>query len=262
MITPDNLHTNILISSLLDSPLDSLYHSLQKVFAPILVKEGQLSESIDPKIQDLVTQLEAGLGSVLRQQGREGVAPLKEQEGKEMLGILTVMDEYQFWVETVEKSNKLQSKERAQYFQEMFQPLASHFKKLDSLSSDELIELVDTTQDRLDDIWKQTDHDPPYPEQRMSHMLELISGNFSRHVQRRMKDLDFWSGQFKVVIMSLHESLMLCEKWRGTAEDLTTKYWKQFAAHPWKSGPFGSETLNQVTQRIEEVHTFMADPDP
>lgn len=254
VITPDNLHTNILVSSLLDSPLDSLYHSLQKVFAPILVKEGHISESVDPKIQDLVTQLEAGLGSVLRQQGREGVVSFhKEQDGKETLGILTVMDEYQFWVETVETSNKLQAKERAQYFQEMFQPLASRFKKLDSLPLDEVIEFVDETQDQLDDIWKQTDHDPPYPEARMTHMLEVISGNFSRYVQRHLKDLNFWSGQFKVVHMSLHESLILCDKWGGAAEDLTTKFWKQYSAHPWKGGPFVSETLGQVTQRIEEV---------
>ena len=253
VITHDNLHTNILITTLIDSPLDSLYHSLQKVFAPILVKEGQLSESIDPKIQDLVTQLEAGLGSVMRHQGREGVASLKEQYGNEMLGILTVMDEYQFWVEMAETSNKLQAKERAQYFQELFQPLASQFKQLHSLPLDEAIDLVDTTQDQLDDVWKQTDHDPPFPEQHMGHLLELISGNFSRYIQRHLKDLDFWSGQFKQVHTSLHESLMLCDKWSGAAEDLTTKYWKQYTPHPWKEGPFVSETLTQLTQRIEEV---------
>ncbi len=250
VITAENLHTNILITTLIDSPLDSLYHSLQKVFAPILVKEG---ESIDPKIQDLVTQLEAGLGSVMRHQGKEGVTSLTGKDGNETLGILTVMDEYQFWVETAETSNKLQAKERAQYFQELFQPLASQFKQLDSFPLDEAIDLVDTTQDQLDDIWKQTDHDPPFPEHHMFHLLELISWNFSRYVQRHLKDLDFWSGQFKLVHTSLHESLMLCDKWGGASEDLTTKFWKQYTAHSWKRGPFVSETLNQLTQRIEEV---------
>lgn len=254
VITPDNLHTNILISSLMDSPLDSLYHSLQKVFMPILVKEGQLSETVDPKIQDLVTQLEAGLGTVMRQQGRgEGVASLKNK-GNEMLGILTIMDEYQFWVESAETSNSLQAKERAQYFQEVFQPLATQFRNLDSLSLDEAIDLVDTTQDQLDDIWKQVEHDPAYPEQRMTYVLEMISGNFTRFIQHHLKELRFWEGQFKMVHSSLHESLILCDKWAGAAGDLTTKFWKQYTAHPWKGGPFKSEILNHMIQRIEEVH--------
>ena len=73
VITPDNLHTNVFISSLLDSPFHTLYHSLQKVFAPVLLKDEKWSKSVDPKIQVLLTDLEAGLGSVLQKQGRTGV---------------------------------------------------------------------------------------------------------------------------------------------------------------------------------------------
>ena len=257
VITPNDLHTNILISSLLDSPLDSLYHSLQKVFAPILVKEGQLSQSVNPKIQDLITQLEVGLGSVMRQQRREDVAVSRGLSGQEILGILTVMDEYQFWVESVESSTKLHSKERAQFFQEQFQALAAQFDKIDSLPFEEVIDLVDITQDCLDEVWKQTEHDPPYPEQHMTHLLEIISGNFSRYVQRHLKDLDVWSGQFKLVYSSLQDSLRLCDKWSGVAEALTTKFWKQFSAHQWKGTAFVSESLSLMTLRIEEVCEIM-----
>ena len=223
------------------------------MFAPVLVKQGQLSQSVDPRIQDLVVQLEAGLGTVIRQQGREGVAPVREGEGRETLGILTVTDEYRYWVEQAESSTRLQTKERAQYFQELLQPLASQFDRLDSLPLDEALELIDTGQDQLDDLWKQTDHDPAYPEERMLHLLEMVSGNLARFAQRHLKDLDFWSGQFKLVHTGLHECLMLCDKWAGAAEDLTTRFWKQFTAHPWKGGAFVSETLTQVTRRIEEV---------
>ena len=254
VITPDNLHTNIFISSLLDSPLDTLYHILQKVFAPVLIKEGKWSHSVDPKIQDLVTQLEAGLGSVLRRQGRDIVSGGKEQEKDiQTLGILTVLDEYQFWVETADASMKLQAKERAQYFQEQFQPLATQFTNLDALSFSDAMELVEVTQDALEDIWKQSEHEPPYPETRMAHLLEVISGSFSRYVQRHLSGLDFWSGQFNQIHSSLQEGLVLCDKWGGASEALTTKYWKQFPVHSWKGNPFISETLTHISQRIEEV---------
>ena len=66
VITPDNLHSNLFISSLLDSPIDTLYHSVQKVYAPVLLKDVRWSKNVDPKIQILLTELEAGLGSALR----------------------------------------------------------------------------------------------------------------------------------------------------------------------------------------------------
>lgn len=38
VITEDNLHTNILVSSMLDSPINMLYQAVRQVFAPILLK--------------------------------------------------------------------------------------------------------------------------------------------------------------------------------------------------------------------------------
>ena len=38
-ITPDNLHSNILVSTMVETPLESLYHAVQKVYAPILLKD-------------------------------------------------------------------------------------------------------------------------------------------------------------------------------------------------------------------------------
>ena len=38
VITPDNLHTDISVSTMNESPINALYHSVQKVFAPLLLK--------------------------------------------------------------------------------------------------------------------------------------------------------------------------------------------------------------------------------
>jgi len=45
VITPDNLHSDISVSTLSQSPVDALYHSVQKVFAPLLLRVSLKSTS-------------------------------------------------------------------------------------------------------------------------------------------------------------------------------------------------------------------------
>jgi len=58
------MHTNIFVSSVLDSPVSTLYQSVHRVFVPMLLKNEQSSSH--PKLQSLLGELDAGLGSVLR----------------------------------------------------------------------------------------------------------------------------------------------------------------------------------------------------
>ena len=253
-IVPDNVHTNIFVSTMLDSPVDTLYHSVQKVFAPILLKDAKWNKKVDPKIQMLLTELEAGLGSTLRRFGKGNIELDKSYSfDSNMAGILTPSDEFQYWSDAGISSSKLTSRERAQFFQEMFQPLVTNFANLDSLSFPDCLELVEVTQDTLDDLWKQSEHSPPYPEERMRHLLEIISDSFGRFVQHKLSSLDIWSGSFNHVRNSLQDGITLCEKWASAAEMLTSQFWKQYPLHQWKGSVFVSRTLSQLIQRFEEV---------
>lgn len=66
VITDENLHNNILVSSMLESPISSLYQAVRQVFAPVLLKDQEWSQNLDPKLQNLLSELETGLGIVLR----------------------------------------------------------------------------------------------------------------------------------------------------------------------------------------------------
>lgn len=68
VITPDNLHTNTIVSTMIDSPLSTLYHAVQKIYAPLMLEDGKWSRTLDPKLQSLISELEAGLGSAIRKQ--------------------------------------------------------------------------------------------------------------------------------------------------------------------------------------------------
>ena len=259
VITPDNLHSNILISSLLDSPLDTLYHTLQKVYAPVLLRDERWSKTVDPKIQTLLGDLEAGLGSALRRFGKMGIVPppatSASDETSQLSTILCPSDEFQFWAEAALSGTKLAHRERAQRFQELFQPITTKFSNLNALSFSEALELIEITQDTLDDIWKETDFDPPYPEKRMKHLLQILSDSFGRFVQHKLNGCDFWGGRFSQVKTAVQDGLMVCDKWSSAAEALTVQFWKQYSLHKWKGGTFVSASLTQLTQRLEEVST-------
>ena len=68
VVTPDNMRSVILVSSMVDSPISTLYHAVQKVFAPMLLKDQKWSKSVDPKLVNLVCQIEGALGSAARKQ--------------------------------------------------------------------------------------------------------------------------------------------------------------------------------------------------
>ena len=72
------------------------------------------------------------------------------------------------------------SKDRAAHMQELFQPISKDYASLDGLSLAEGMELVEVTQDTLDDVWKQTEYDPAFPEPRMKHLMDVIGNVCTR----------------------------------------------------------------------------------
>ena len=83
------------------------------------------------------------------------------------------MDEFQYWQDQSNQGRRAADKERAQTFVDLFQPISQEYGALETLSLTEAQELVEQTQDSLDDVWKQTDVDP-YSEERMKHFMDVI----------------------------------------------------------------------------------------
>ena len=122
VVTPDNMHNNILVSSMFESPATTLYHTLHNMFAPLLLKSDSVGKTVDPKLQSLLTELEAGLGSWLRKDevklSRKGDGTLDE---KNVSSILTPSDEFQFWADVAVTERDNSERNRASYFVEIFQ---------------------------------------------------------------------------------------------------------------------------------------------
>uniref|UniRef100_A0A673Y6D4 Dynein cytoplasmic 2 heavy chain 1 n=1 Tax=Salmo trutta TaxID=8032 RepID=A0A673Y6D4_SALTR len=243
VITEENLHQNVLVSSMLESPISTLYQAVRQVFAPMLLKDERWSSAFDPKLAGLLSELEQGLGSVVRRAGTEDA------------GILTPVDEFQYWADLSESGDRSTVRERAAHFSELFKPIEKDYSGLDGVCLADAVELVEVSRDTLDDVWRQNDHDP-FPETRMLRLMDVIGGALGRYVQKKLSGVKLFLDPFLSVRESLRVGLVICEQWVSACEHLSGQVWKRYAPYPWKGDKHRPQTLHSLAQRLDEVVTI------
>ncbi|XP_041850617.1 cytoplasmic dynein 2 heavy chain 1 [Melanotaenia boesemani] len=256
VITEDNLHHIVLVSSMLESPINTLYQAVKQVFAPVLLKDEHWRSSFDPKLAGLLSELELGLGSVVRQCGAQPSAKKGHRED-DVLGILTPSDEFQFWADLSESAemSSMREKERATYFYEQFKLIQKEYGGIDSLTMLDVLDLVEQSRDTLDDIWRQTDFEP-FLETRMVRLMDVIGGALGRYVQRKLSGLKIFEEPFAMVGENIRTGVSICEQWVAVCEHLTGQVWKRHAPHPWKGNKLCPQTVHCLGQRLNEVVTL------
>ncbi|XP_052360063.1 cytoplasmic dynein 2 heavy chain 1 isoform X2 [Oncorhynchus keta] len=254
VITEENLHQNVLVSSMLESPISTLYQAVRQVFAPMLLKDERWSSAFDPKLAGLLSELEQGLGSVVRRAGTEDSG--KRSPGEDdILGILTPVDEFQYWADLSESGDRSTVRERAAHFSELFKPIEKDYSGLDGVCLADAVELVEVSRDTLDDVWRQNDHDP-FPETRMLRLMDVIGGALGRYVQKKLSGVKLFLDPFLSVRESLRVGLVICEQWVSACEHLSGQVWKRYAPYPWKGDKHRPQALHSLAQRLDEVVTI------
>ncbi|KAI3354358.1 hypothetical protein L3Q82_018881, partial [Scortum barcoo] len=262
VITEDNLHQSVLVSSMLESPINTLYQAVRQVFAPVLLKDERWRSAFDPKLASLLSELELGLGSVVRQSGVQPSVKRGRTEEDVLAGILTPTDEFQYWVDLSNSAEKNSVRERATHITEQFKPIQKEFGGLDGLSMSDVVDLVEQSRDILDDVWRQTDF-APYPETRMVRLMDVIGGilcqtcgALGRYVQRKLSGLKIFEEPFVSMRENLRMGTAICEQWVVACEHLTGQVWKRHAPHPWKGNKHCPQTLHCLAKRLDEVVTL------
>ncbi|XP_029374274.1 cytoplasmic dynein 2 heavy chain 1 isoform X3 [Echeneis naucrates] len=254
VITEDNLHRSLLVSSMLESPINTLYQAVRQVFAPVLLKDEHWHSAFDPKLADLLSELEDGLGSVVRHSGAQSSTKKGRME-EDVLGILTPIDEFLYWADLSESAEKNSVRERARYFSEQFKPIQKEYGGLDALSMSDVVDLVEQSRDTLDDVWRQSDFEP-YPETRMVRLMDIIGGALGRYVQKKLSDVKIFEGPFVPVRESLRMGAAICEQWVEACNHLTGQVWKRYETHVWKGNKHSPQTLHCLAKRLDEVVTL------
>ncbi|CAF5179686.1 unnamed protein product [Rotaria magnacalcarata] len=127
-ITLDNLYTNIFLSSMVDSPIDSLYYMIKSVFSPALRDNtnniNQSNQAANQQIQTSLNELE----QVLRSSGKKS----SSSSSSSMATISHPKDEIAYWNDMSKNtSSKTKDLERAKYFLQLFDPIKGNFENLE-----------------------------------------------------------------------------------------------------------------------------------
>nr|XP_023648221.1 cytoplasmic dynein 2 heavy chain 1 isoform X1 [Paramormyrops kingsleyae]XP_023648222.1 cytoplasmic dynein 2 heavy chain 1 isoform X1 [Paramormyrops kingsleyae] len=254
VITEENVQRSILVSSMLESPITTLYQALRQVFVPVLLKDEKWSKTFDPNLQSLLNDLEAGLGAVVRQSDPEEVGKKHLREDY-FLGVLTPADEYQYWADVSATGQKTAASDRAAHFSELLQPLAKDYSSLESVALNDALELVEVTREVVDDVWRQTDHEP-YPEARMWHLLDVIGQALCSYVQKKLSMLKLWEDPFLNVKDCLQSGVAICEHWVGVCEQTTGQLWKRYTPHEWRGDQHHPQLPQSLAKRLKEILTI------
>ncbi|XP_042221258.1 cytoplasmic dynein 2 heavy chain 1-like isoform X2 [Homarus americanus] len=246
VITGDNL-ADVFVSSMIDSPVSSLYHSLQKLYAPILLKDSEWSGTLDPKLQSLLTELSDGLGSLLRKQD-PNVSSEFGHASTRLAGILSFKDETDYWADTANNPMSREEKEMAQSFYHCLEPVSKEFSGLDAVAMVDAEDILENAQNCLDELWRFD-----FPQARMSHLLGVIANQLSLYVQSKVGEEDIWGGQYNQVEKSLSEGISICDRWVDTCHKLTSMFWKSVADQMWEGKPFIPDYCKNVSKRLNEI---------
>ncbi|OQS05963.1 dynein heavy chain [Thraustotheca clavata] len=240
-LTADNLSTIVQVVSMTNSPVFSLFHSVHKIYTPLL-----MNTSLSQKLKDVLLELDTGLQSLVRDKGDESLPG----NDLNLFGIVTIQDEIQYW----EKNNTGRERERSSKFSAYLDTIHSRYSSLSTLSFDEMGELLDDTNNTLDDIWRaDLEGSAQYPQQRMAHFFGLVVQALNSFIVTKAGTLNVWRGAFHAVQVALSQSIALCEKWLGCMEQLTTTDWPSYDEHPWRGPPHSDNFLPPLVKRLEEI---------
>jgi hypothetical protein len=104
--------------------------------------------------------------------------------------------------------------------------VAGPLSDVEALELGQITALVDQIQDALDQIWKDSNITPPYPQPRMEHFFKVTSKLLGARIEREFKAHDIWQASFSDVRVKLNECMRICRGWKERVHELTSAFWR------------------------------------
>lgn len=254
-LTPETMCASVHVTTLAQSPLQSLYQAVHHVYAPLLLQSDTSASQLSQKLKDVLLELDTGLGNTVLA-GATAPASSKGSNGpmsdREFMNIVTINDEFQFW----ERADAKQLK-RTKKFCAALDNVHQRYCSLATLSFDDMAELLDESSNTLDDMWRaDLTREHQYPQARMDHMLGVVGAAINAFVLAKTAAQveSVWTGSFHDVDVLLQQSIALCESWAATIDTLTATLWPSYDEHPWTGTKSDKDApLLALVQRLEEV---------
>ena len=258
-ITGDSIANQLLVSTMRQSPLDSLYQYMKSVYEPLLVNESDV-KGVSPQMKNLVSSLKSGLATTLRQGSTLHTAADEDH----LEGILSPVDEIEFWSDiekmNVQTSNDEKLRQKAEALNKHFSKISKSIYDIDSMELVKVNDLIDALYDTMDFIWTDEEVHPPYGEERMKHFIKISTSSIGAKIEKELNAIDVWTSSFSDVRMKLNECMKICKSWREKIADLTGSLWKA-ESNKWTGGTYYDPYLERLITRLNEIFEIRSQHD-
>lgn len=237
-LTAHNMPSAVVMSSLGDSPLQTLQLNIKELFAPMLLKDPQWKKQLDDRTRQTLEQLNAALTAALQLSGGED----------DFTTILTPDAECQHWRRidagedyTATSEQRNQARQYWDALRQVEQPLS----RFSELTLGEMGKALQDVQNTLDALVQ-----AGYKEARMKHFIQIIGSALDGYLKSRLADVDLWRDDYRKVARLLRESISVVDQWAADVAQLTGVFWQP---PQWKSGPYRDEVLGWLRARMSQV---------
>lgn len=122
--------------------------------------------------------------------------------------------------------------------------------------------LVDGIQDAFDQVWRDPNVFPPYPQGRMENLFRVTTKMIGGRIEREFKENDIWQASYSDVRVKLNECMRICRGWKDRMTELTREFWKgQGEKHQWQGKPFSDTYLDNIIVRISAIFELRSQHD-
>mmetsp|Transcript_23934 Transcript_23934/g.36619 ORF Transcript_23934/g.36619 Transcript_23934/m.36619 type:complete len:352 (+) Transcript_23934:205-1260(+) len=265
-ITPENIKQKVVISSIKQDAMHSLYALISKIYVP-LIREKEKEKDQGEKnnqLRDLLFSLRAGLHSHMRKAGPKHNLQKVTFTIDQFRGVLVPMDEIEVWQELENdqlSTDNEKMRKNAIIINRHLAPIEKFFREFQTASLSSITGQIGNIEDCLSNIWTDPDIFPPYPQDRMRNFFKVISKVFGSRIEKEFKENDVWAVSFSDVRLRLNECMRICAKWKESMSLLTKFSWRQKMAHQWEGQPYLDTFLETLMKRMNEIFELRSQHD-
>lgn len=186
-LTAQNMPSAVVMSSLGESPLQTLQLNIKELFAPMLLKDPQWKKQLDDKTRQTLEALNSALTAALQLGGSED----------DFSNILTPHAECQHW-RRIDAGEDYQAtseqRTRAREYWDVLRLVADQMARFTELSMGEMAKALQELQNALDALTQ-----AGYKEARMKHFLQIIGSALDGFLKSRLTELSLWHDDYRKV---------------------------------------------------------------
>ncbi|KAL3266580.1 hypothetical protein HHI36_010744 [Cryptolaemus montrouzieri] len=244
VISLENLTNLVQVISLTGSPTLALYNTLSHVFSPMIRDDdtGLLKKQI--------LTLQADLRSILLSSGLVTSDFINKTDENSLIVVRSLDHEVEYWNNAVKLSKGGINKSTSAAFRDILEPFANDFRMIDTLTTDEVEEVLELGHNVLDDLWR---HKPPYHIDRMKNLMDIVGNGIYVYSIKILKTIPILSEDYGIVSELLSQHISLGEKWLTSCIHLTQIFWSNYSDHMWLEPPYKVSELNNFVHRLKEI---------